>query len=97
MSDIKKQVTFTDDVSVKDPDGKVTFSAKAGETVDLVAPSATRWIRRKKAVPGKVNVKAAAPAEDAPAQENKRQAPITSEKPKKSAPKKKAAPKKQAD
>ena len=53
MTDIKKTVTFTADVSVEDADGEVTFEAKAGDTKDLVTPSANRWIRRGKAVEGK--------------------------------------------
>jgi len=46
---IKQKITFTDDVEVLDHEDKVEQSFKKGETVDLPAPSAQRWIRREKA------------------------------------------------
>jgi hypothetical protein len=106
MSDIKKTVTFVDSVEVVDHAGAIEFEAAAGDTVDLPAPSANRWIRRGKAVAGK----AAKPAKnEKPAPENKkpaRQAPLTAvDGPKKtstvkakpSATAKKTSNKKQAD
>lgn len=49
---MKTKVTFTEDVEVKDHKGDVKFAAKEGETMELEAPSASRWIRRGKAVEG---------------------------------------------
>lgn len=106
MSDITKQVTFTDDVAVHDADGGIEFEAKAGTTMDLLAPSANRWIRRGKAVagskaPAAIQKQPEKPAEK-PAETMERQAPITQQAKapapkKKRATSKKAAPKKQAD
>lgn len=110
MSDIKKTVTFTESVEVLDHIGDLAFEAQAGETMDLAAASANRWIRRGKAVEGEQNwkdlpakVEVTQELVDAdPAETLKKQAPITAtEAPapkKKRAPaKKKAAPEKQAD
>ena len=46
---MKEKITFLEDVEVEDHNGDVVFEAKAGDTVELVAPSAARWVRRKKA------------------------------------------------
>ena len=54
-------VTFIESVEVKDHNGDIEFSAKAGEVVELVATSAQRWISRGKATPGEVK-KEPAPA-----------------------------------
>ena len=106
MSDIKKTVTFVDSVEVMDHDGNIEFKAAAGDTVDLLAPSANRWIRRGKAVAGKAG-KPVAKKPDAPEQPKAtRQVPLTAAddakktstvKAKKSATKTKAEQKKQAD
>lgn len=102
--EFKKTVTFTESVSVTDGDGKVTFSADAGETVTLVVPSANRWIRRNKAVPGEAKPEQVEkPADDKKHEASQPSAPITAtddkkqSAPKKKAEKQKAAPKKQAD
>ena len=102
MSDITKQVTFTADVVVRDSDGNVAFEAKAGTTMDLLAPSANRWIRRGKAVTGDKAPAAIQKQPEKAADTMERQAPITAQAQapapkKKRATRTKAAPKKQAD
>ena len=46
---MKQKIKFIEDVEVVDHNDEVTFEAKAGDVVELVAPSAARWIRRGKA------------------------------------------------
>ena len=107
MSDIKKTVTFTEGVAVLDHNGAIAFEASAGETIDLPAPSANRWIRRGKAIEGNVKVvvsnEATGKTETDLPETFEKQPPITAEtqapapKKKRAYTKKKAAPKKQAD
>lgn len=52
-----KLVTFLDPVTVTDENNNPVFSAKMGEEIELPAPSAERWIRRGKAVAGKIKPK----------------------------------------
>jgi hypothetical protein len=106
MSDIKKTITFVDSVKVLDHDGAIEFEAAAGDTVNLPAPSANRWIRRGKAVAGKA-AKPVTSEKAAPEQKKAtRQVPLTAAddakktstvKAKPSATAKKASNKKQAD
>lgn len=44
------QIQFTRDVSVTDHNGKVVFSAAAGEVRELEQASARRWLRRNAAM-----------------------------------------------
>ena len=45
-----RRVTFLEDVEVRDHAGGVEQAFCAGKTYVLMAPSADRWIRRRKAV-----------------------------------------------
>ena len=103
-NEFQKVITFTHDVEVLNGSGNVTFKADAGETMELPMASANRWLRRFKAVEGKVKVEPEKPAQAEPETEAlKKSKPITAdEKPAdkvkpKSAPKKKTETKKQAD
>jgi len=96
MTDIKKTITFTSSVDVRKHDGTIEFKAEAGETVTLSAPSANRWLRRNKAVPGKAEIKPAAAEKAEKPETMEKQAPITApDNNKKNAPAKTTKSKKQ--
>lgn len=60
---ITRTVTFVEDVVVHDAAGNVEFEAKRGDVRELVATSATRWVKRNKAVVGRPNDHNDAPVE----------------------------------
>ena len=58
------EITFTEGVEVKDHNGEIEFKARRGESGKLPKASAERWIRRGKAVEGKVKLDPELEADD---------------------------------
>ena len=65
MSD-KLLITFTQSVEVRDHNGKVEFAAEIGDQKELNKASADRWVNRRKAVYGKLDMSESKGDEDKP-------------------------------